>query len=70
VWKGVVLAGWNDLQLSLRTSRSHAHKFYDWQTIPGVDGFADSMSVRGLPRMVSFLSFLLFVCLEACQFFV
>jgi len=40
------------LAFSLLTSHSHAHKFYDWQTIPGVDGFSDSMSVRGLPRMV------------------
>ena len=48
------------LAFSLLTSHSHAHKFYDRQTIPGVDGFADSMSVRGLPRMVSFQSSLLF----------
>lgn len=31
----------------------HSHEFYDQQTIPGIDGFADSIPVRGLQRMVS-----------------
>jgi hypothetical protein len=31
----------------------HSHKFSDQQTIPGIDGFADSTPARGLHRMVS-----------------
>ena len=38
----------------------HSHNFSDQQTIPGIDGFADSTSVRGIQRMVSLMKSILF----------